>query len=327
MSDLAQVSIVVVTWNSSSTVLECLQSLAAVVESGLGSVVVVDNCSSDDTVAVIESSGLDVDLVRAPHNLGFAAASNIGIAKSDSRLILLLNPDATMAEDGVRCLANHMDLSPNVGICGPILRGTDGEIQATCARLLPTVVSELFTTGLRLGTPRRGRYVRPNWIMRRIMYPYDYSRTQRVEAISGAAMMLRRSVIDEMGPFDPEFLHCGEDIDLCARAAAAGWGVDLVPDALAMHIGAVSSASAEDRTTVESLFGTERYLRKNEGLGEVVAFRLILWFVRVPVSTVVSAVRYSRNRDRCELVRRARVIVRMSTLKVRSRDFDRTGSR
>jgi GT2 family glycosyltransferase len=128
----------------------------------------------------------------------------------------------------------------------------------------------------------------------RLQSPYDFATTHPVEAVSGAAVMVRRAVLDEVGGLDEEYRHTGEDVDLFLRVRRAGWRIDYVHDSVIVHHGAASSRLAPNRTTAESIIAGYRFYRVHHSLWHAIAYRAVVVFLRVPItlgSTAVSCIR------------------------------------
>ncbi len=304
-------SVVIVTWNSSEHIGRCLRSLEAARASGEIECIVVDNDSADDTVEVVAAHPW-VRLHRHDRNGGFAVGCNIGARMATTDLVMLLNPDTAVEPDALDVLVAHLEADPEVGMCGPLLVSENGRPQRPSARLGPNLRFDLLHEGLRLG--RRVPWVRAT-LARRWQYPYDLAMTQRVEAISGAAMLMRREALDEVGLLDEAYRHCAEDFDLCVRFRRAGWEIEFVADAVVLHSLGASSRRAPNRTTVEALTGRVRYYRKNRSLAHALAFRGILVGVRVPVTLVRGITEYARDRDREALRARRRLAWCLVTLR------------
>lgn len=170
-----------------------------------------------------------VRVLENPRPLGFAANANRGIAATSGELVVVANPD-TLAEPGaVAELAAFVRAHPRCGIAGPQLLYPDGTWQPS-RRRFPTVWGTLVRrTPLRLAFPPLER--------QRAHYGFDERPTQPAEAdwLLGGFLLIRRAAVEELGGFDPGFRLYGEDIDLCYRAAAAGWERWYVPAAIVRH--------------------------------------------------------------------------------------------
>ncbi len=203
--------------------------------------------------------GLDgVRVLENPRPLGFAANANLGIAATGADLVVVANPDAVPEPGAVTALHEVVAARPRAGVAGPQMRFPDGTWQPS-RRRFPTVTGTLVRrTPLRL-------LLRP---MERqtAHYHLDERPEGPVEAdwMLGGFLLLRREMLDELGGFDPGFRLYGEDIDLCYRAAKAGWERWYVPAAVVVH--AYDRASDRrflDRRTLWHWRGIARFVRKH----------------------------------------------------------------
>lgn len=189
----------------------------------------------DELVVVANRPGSIGDVPPGTHvlqnavELGFAANANHGFAETTGEYVVLANPDALPEPDAVAQLVAFADTHPRCGIAGPQMLYPDGRWQST-RRRFPTVAGTLVRrTPLRL-------LLHPFERQRR-HYLLDERPTEPVEAdwMLAAFMLLRRELLDEIGGFDPRFRMYCEDIDLCYRAARAGWERWYVPEAVVHH--------------------------------------------------------------------------------------------
>ena len=204
-----KLSIVIVSYNVRSYLELCLQSVSKALEGIEGEVWVVDNCSQDDSVAVLKRDYPWVRLVENNENMGFARANNIAIRQSQSDYVLLLNPDTVVAESTLRGVLQFMDEHPEASGAGVMMHNEDGTIAPESRRALPTPwVSALKM----LGFTRRYHMSRLPW-----------DQPGRIDVISGAFCLLRRKALDQVGLLDEDFFMYGEDIDLSYRLLKGGW--------------------------------------------------------------------------------------------------------
>ena len=200
----------------------------------------------------------DTRLVENPRPLGFAANVNQGIAGTTGEYVLVVNPDARPEPDAVAALVAFADDHPRCGVAGPRMLFPDGTWQAS-RRRFPTVVGTLVRrTPLRL--------VLHPFERQRAHYLLDERPTEPVEAdwMLGAFLLLRRTMLDELGGFDPGFRLYGEDIDLCYRAAKAGWERWYVPAATVYHgYDRKSDRRFLTRRTLWHWGGIVRFVRKH----------------------------------------------------------------
>ena len=218
-----KLSIVIVSYNVSSYLQQCLDSVMTALEGIEGEVFVVDNASSDDSVAMVRSRYPQVRLIESGENLGFSRANNVAIRQASGEYVLLLNPDTEVAEDTLRGVLAFMDAHPKAGGAGVKMHNTDGTLAPESRRALPTPwVSCLKMLG---------------FTKRYYMSHLPWDEPGQIEVISGAFCMLRRAALDEIGLLDETFFMYGEDIDLSYRLTKAGWENWYLPFSIVHHKG------------------------------------------------------------------------------------------
>ena len=199
--------------------------------------------------------------VRAIHNerpRTLAANVNQGVAATASEYVVHANPDAVPAPDAVRVLREFADAHPRCGVAGPQMIYPDGRWQPS-RRRFPTVTGTLLRR-----TPLR--FVARPFERQRSHYLLDERPTEPVPAdwMLGAFLLQRRVMLDELGGWDDGFRHYGEDIDLCYRAAKAGWERWYVPGAVVTHdYAAVIDRRFLTRHTLWHLTGMARFVCKH----------------------------------------------------------------
>jgi N-acetylglucosaminyl-diphospho-decaprenol L-rhamnosyltransferase len=207
------------------------------------------------------SVGLVADGVRVianPRPLGFGANVNAGIRASSSELVCCVNPDAVPRPGAVAVLHDFLVNRPRAGVAGPRMVYPDGTVQPS-RRRFPTVAGTLLRR-----TPLR-RLADPYKVQRRHYHLGEHP-TEPVEAdwMLGGFLMLRRSMLEELGGFDEGFFLYGEDIDLCYRAARVGWERWYVPAAVVEHAHqAVTDRRLLTRRTIWHWRGILRFVRKH----------------------------------------------------------------
>ena len=231
---------------------ELRESLPALVEQVDELVVVANVPDSVDAVP----PGVQVLENEAP--VGYAANANRGIAATSGAFVVVANPDAVPAPGAVAALRTFAESRERCGIAGPRLHFPDGEWQPS-RRRFPTVTGTLVRR-----TPLRAVF--PPFERQRRHYLLDERPGEPVEAdwMLGAFLLLRRRMIEELGGFDPGFRMYGEDIDLCYRAAKAGWERWYVPAAVVHHrYAAEIDHRFATRRTLWHLRGMIRFVRKH----------------------------------------------------------------
>jgi N-acetylglucosaminyl-diphospho-decaprenol L-rhamnosyltransferase len=244
------VSVVVVTYDALPWIDRCLASVQGY------ETVVVDNGSSDGTVERVRERQPEVQILER-ENRGLAAGWNAGIAATDKQYVLLLNADAWLAaHDSLDVLADVADAHPRAAVVGPRLRFPDGSLQRSVRG---------FPTPWRIATEYLFlRKLAPRSEALNAFYAggFDHAHERHADFVMGAAMLVRREAIDDVGPLDEDFFLFSEETDWCYRFARAGWDVLFTPQAEVVH---VSGAVHGGRMFKENIRGHLRFLLKHQG--------------------------------------------------------------
>jgi len=287
--DAVEVSVVIVSWNVADLLADCIRSILDEASDCGVEVIVVDNNSDDHTLSMLSSSFPWVRVVANRANVGFARANNQGFDLAQGRLVLFLNPDTILVKDALKRMVDFLHEHSRAGMVGPRLEYPDGTIQAACARPLPTLSASLFCEALRLcNIPLIGKWVQSS---------YDYDLSQEVEAISGAAMLVRPELIRQLGGFGEAFIHTGEDIELCFRFRKAGWKIHYLSDAVVIHFKGRSSQQAPIRTSVNGALSRQEYFYRCFGAAHGYLYRLIVQGIRNPVMLAIGIVKVLLGRE------------------------------
>lgn len=249
---MPDLSVSIVNTNSRELLLACLESLAGTA----AEVVVLDNASEDGSAEAMRERFPDVRLIAQSHRAGFGANHNTVIRATTGRYVYVLNEDTTAGDWGFEALATYLDAHPRVAALGPRLVYPDGRLQDSAWRFPTPLVSMLGLVSLgRLGvTQSRGDAPRAvDWVM-------------------GAAVVLRRKALDEVGLFDEGFFLYSEEVDLQTRLRRAGWEVHYFPLVSVVHHESQFSADIPERRINEMWRSRHRYWRKHHsGAGARIA--------------------------------------------------------
>ena len=258
---MADAAVVVTTHNALPWIEQCLQSVQGV------ETVVVDNDSSDGTVAVVRERFPDVRVVEQA-NRGLAAGWAKGLEEtSSSRWALILNADAWLVGDALERLVAVGDAHPDVAVVGPKLEHPDGSLQRSVRG---------FPTRWRLATEYLYlRKLGPRTELLNAFYGagFDHASEREVECLMGACLLVRRAAIDEVGLPDANFFLFSEEVDWCYRFAEAGWKTLFTPEARCVHVG---GASHGGRLYRENVCGHLRFFLKHHGPEEAERVRSLL---------------------------------------------------
>jgi len=241
---MTDVSVIIVNWNTPAYLKACLESLYAEPQPTVSyDVWVVDNASSDDSVAMVKREFPQVNLIENKENSGFSKANNMAIRASDGRYVFLLNSDAAIHAGALDELVKYADSNPQAGVMGPKVLNPDGSLQYSC-RSFPNLWAGFFRN------TKLGKFFPNNKHLKAYMLSdLDHTKVSDVGWISGCAMLIRRSLIDKVGPMDEAFFMYCEDVDMCKRSWDAGCPVMYVPMATVTHAIGKSSDRSYERAT------------------------------------------------------------------------------
>ncbi len=256
-----------------------------------GEILIVDNDSPDDSFELISSTLADADwnrenrvrVVQSGHNGGFGAGNNFGMQTGLSSgekpdFYYLLNSDAFPDPNAIIRLRDFLTAYPRAGIAGSQARGLNGELQHSAFRF-PSAASE-FEAGAKTGFITR-------FLKNSIVSLPIPDTDMQVDWVMGASVMLRRTMLEEIGGFDEVFFLYFEETELCFRAARAGWRTYFVPSSEVLHIGSVSTGLKTWTRTPQYWFDSRcYYYTKNHGAAYMAATTLAriagctIWRVR-----------------------------------------------
>ena len=233
---------VVVNYNAGAALVDCVASVLA--EEPRPDLVVVDNASTDGSIDALRRAHPGERVVRSGGNLGYARAANLGIAATDAPVVAVLNPDTVLAPGVGAAMVARFAAEADLGAAGPQLRNTDGSVYPS-ARQIPSVL-DAVGHGLLFfvwrDNPFTGRYRESG---------ADPARPREVDWVSGAAVWLRRTALDDVGGWDERYFMYVEDVDLCWRLRRAGWRVAYEPAGTVEHLLGVSTANRPYRMIAE----------------------------------------------------------------------------
>jgi N-acetylglucosaminyl-diphospho-decaprenol L-rhamnosyltransferase len=263
--------IVIVNYRTPALVIDCLRSLADQID-GESRVVIADSLSGDDSIErisrAIEQSGWSAwaSLIALQCNAGFAAGNNAVIAPALTsndlpQYLWLLNPDTIVRPGAVGELLGFMDSHPRVGIAGSQLEDLDGTAQCSAFRF-PSLAGE-FEQAIRLGIVSK-------LLANKIVAPPVPQAECQIDWVSGASLIVRKKVFDDIGLMDEKYFMYFEEVDFCLAARRAGWTCWYVPTSRVVHLGGAATGGAKSensRRRPTYWFDSRRwYFIKNHGL-------------------------------------------------------------
>jgi N-acetylglucosaminyl-diphospho-decaprenol L-rhamnosyltransferase len=243
---LTDLSVSIVNTGSRELLLACLETLPR----GGAEIVVLDNASEDGSAAAVRERFPDVRVIAQPFRAGFGANHNTVIRATTGRYVYVLNEDTTAEDWAFDRIVEYLDANPRVAALGPKLVYPDGRVQDSAWRFPTPLVSTLglLTVG-KVGVKQsRG------------------DGAHSVDWVMGAALVLRREALDEVGLFDEDFFLYSEEVDLQFRLREAGWDVHYFPAATVVHHESQFSAEIPERRINEMWRSRHRYWRKHHGV-------------------------------------------------------------
>ncbi len=255
-------SLVILTYNTRDLVVRCLERLYEQAFSWGWQVIVVDNGSTDDTIAVLSEKFPSATLIRSEKNLGFAGGMNLGLRVAIGRVIVLMNSDVLASAETLKAAAEALLSREQAGALSPLLRMPDGRPQPFA-----------------FGKDQSPWYLLARGLKALLglgpMHRWDVRQPIEVDWISGACMLVRQEVVEQIGLLDKRFFLYFEDNDWCLRMRKAGWRVFYDPRFEVIHLG---GASLPQRSRASEIYYRSLILFTAKHYGPVMA-----WMIRVPL--------------------------------------------
>ena len=225
-----KLSVIIVNYNVEHFLEQCLYSVRRAMQNIEAEVIVVDNNSIDGSNRMVKKKFPEVTLVENKDNRGFSVANNQGIKLSKGEYVLLLNPDTVVEDDTFSSIVDFMDEHPEAGALGVKMVDGSGKFLPESKRGLPTPEASFYKMfGLSKLFPKSKRFSKYH-----VGY-LDENEVHQVEILAGAFMLIRKSVLDEIGLLDETFFMYGEDIDLSYRVIKAGYKNYYFPKTRIIH--------------------------------------------------------------------------------------------
>jgi GT2 family glycosyltransferase len=233
-----EVSFVIVSYNTCDFLKGCLQSLTeSIGHSFVYEVIVVDNGSVDGTLPMLALEYPWVKLLRNSENIGYTKAMNMGLKIGQGDYFVQLNPDVFVYPGTFQEIVTFLNQNVDIGICTPKVVNSDGSLQKQCRRSFarPWDVITYF-----LGLDR----IFPNsrFFGRYLLTYLPENEIADVDSVSGSCMVIRQSLIEQIGYLDERFFAYQEDTDFCFRAKQSNWRVVYFPDGIIKHFGGMGGS-------------------------------------------------------------------------------------
>lgn len=226
-----ELSIIIISYNSKQFIQRCINSILNSDSHLILEIIVIDNASQDGSPDLVRQNFPKVKLICNTGNLGYAKACNQGIKEAGGIYIFILNPDTELSGGSLGAMTRFMDEYPRCGILGPRLLDEHGKIEFSCRGFFS--YSSAFFSRYSLLTKM---FPHSKYVEKYLKTGWPHDTVKEVDWVSGAAMMIRKDCLEEIGNFDEGFFMYCEDVDICKRAKDKGWRVVYYPHLELTHI-------------------------------------------------------------------------------------------
>jgi O-antigen biosynthesis protein len=280
---MADLSVIIVTWNSEREIKECIESVIGGSKDIPAEIIVIDNDSADNTLNFLQKINSPIlQIHKNDTNLGYTKAINQGYNKSTGKFILLLNPDTVLREDSINILMKFLYDKPAYGACAPLLLNEDGTVQYSVRGFPDYWTMFLEFSLLAYIFPKTKLFGR--WKMKY----FDYSNDSDIEQPMAAAFMVKRSVIKDADIMDERYEMFFNDVDLCKTIIDSGQKIRLVTGSKVTH--GLGKSVNKDKVRMIKIWGRDcvKYFEKyhNNPL-------LLLWLkINLKVSEILRILYY-----------------------------------
>lgn len=290
---MTSVSILIVTYNSENEIRGCLNSILHSFNDIQYQIVITDNHSSDKTVEIIGNiDDKNIHLIQNDDNLGFTKAINQCLDKTTLENILILNPDTVIPNDDIKGLIGELSKDKSIGIVAPQLRYPNNSVQKSCRRFprRRDIIYESFGLSRLFSNMKEFGYWK--------MVDFDHTQSRFVEQPAGAALLMRKNLIDDIGNFDERFPMFFSDVDYCRRVINSGHKIKFSSDVSITHLGGASIYRNRAKMIISSHISFWKYFVKykkglfNQFINIIVGIFLMLI---IPVRILFNAIRPSKK--------------------------------
>jgi GT2 family glycosyltransferase len=257
---IADLTLSIISADNLALLLPCLRAVFDATRRASLEVRLVDNASADGTAEAVRAAFPQVEVIRNEQRLGFSTNNNRALAQAHGRYLMLLNDDTLVQPGALDSAVEFMDAHPDAGMAGCYLCNPDGTFQPYFARFPDPVIEGIWAAG--------------NWSYRLIR---DQSQPFAVDSVCGAALIARRSAVDQAGMLDTAFDPIySEEIDWCYRVKRAGWKIYALPHARVIHYGGYTMNRTVPRKYELLLSHRALFFSKHRGRSSAFVYRFTL---------------------------------------------------
>jgi len=279
------VSIIIVNYKTPELLKDCIVSVIEKTININYEIIVVDNNSNDGSEEIISNYFPNVHYIQSGSNLGFGKANNLGLKKALGRNVFFLNSDTLLMNNAINILSEYLDNHDKVGLCGGNLFDLKSNYIHSFSPYFPGIYNELDAIlSFRLSK-----------ILNRDRKQFNpTNKTLKVAYICGADMMVKKTVLEKVGGFDPDFFLYFEETELCHRISKESFEIHSVPDAKIIHLEGGSQSTSKAKLTFynksRKLYYKKRYSRFNY------VFVSVLFYVKCFVALTKNLIFFNKNK-------------------------------
>ncbi len=289
-------SIIIVNWNSVEYLKECIASIQNGQISTEYEIIVVDSASFDGCAEMLKTRFPDVIFVQSKENIGFAGSNNLGYKYANGDTLLFLNPDTEIIGSAIDTMYTGLSTLKNAGAVGCRLLNSDMSLQTSCIQPFPTILNQFLDIELLKRVFPKAKL----WGLKPLFF--SSGKAQRIDAISGACLMIKSDIFKKVGLFSTDYFMYSEDVDLCYMVNKAGYLAYYIDEAKVVHHGGGSSSKKEENHFSNILLKESRsiFFSKTEGKTYASLYKLstaLASIVRLSALLVLSPLLFTSKKD------------------------------
>jgi len=263
-------SVIIVNWNAGPLLRDCVESVYRETVKYSPQVIIVDNASSDGSVAPVEKEFPEALIIKNGANLGFAKGNNIGAGVAEGRYIVLLNPDAKVVDRALDKICDLLESAgEDAGAAGPVLLNEDGSFQTQQGSRFPTLAAT-FAQYVFLGR----LFGLPGIFMNRAP---SSDKPFRTDWLCGACLASTKKTYEEVGGLDEKFFLYAEDMDYCYRLGQKGLKSYLCPSARVIHVSKRSTSQQGEDVSKYQIESLKEFFRTKNPAWKFAVFKNVLF--------------------------------------------------
>jgi GT2 family glycosyltransferase len=266
--DRFKASIIIVNFNGKDDTTRCLSSLFRFLPDNEYQIIIVDNNSKDDSVESLKSNYPKIEIIERKENEGFGRANNTGAEIAAGKYLFFLNNDTELISDILTPMTDFLNKNPEVGVVGPRILNSDLSFQLSSGKF-PSILNEYAARKWQIQSANNKHYLK--WKNKQEQF-----NTGKVDWVTGAALLIRRSIFEKIGGFDRHYFMYFEDSDLCLKVKRLGYATYWISEYSLLHYKGRSYSQADSLILEEYRKSQLHYYDKNKSFFEKILLRIYL---------------------------------------------------